>query len=229
MHHVDEDRRSRRGNRVRAAVAVALLVCGVVLALTVDLPDPEAIRERVDAAGAWGVLAFFGVYAVLSATPIPASVLTIASGVLFGLATGAIVVLLAAVVGAAIAYELSRALGGDVVSRIGWHRVHRLDAMLTRRGVLSVLIVRLIPVFPFWLVSYAAGLSSVGRRQYTIGTAVGIVPGTVGYTALGAYGTSPLSWPFAVAVLAVVALTVATTYAGRRLGLTAAASTETTP
>ena len=74
-----------------------------------------------------------------------------------------------------------------------------------------------MPLFPFMAVNYAAGLSAVRQRDYLLGTAVGIVPATVGYTALGAYGTSPLSWPFAAAVLAVAVLTLGAGYAARRL------------
>jgi len=79
------------------------------------------------------------------------------------------------------------------------------------------LLVRLVPLFPFMAVNYAAGLSAVRQRDYLLGTAVGIVPATVGYTALGAYGTSPLSWPFAAAVLAITVITLGAGYAAGRL------------
>jgi uncharacterized membrane protein YdjX (TVP38/TMEM64 family) len=55
-----------------------------------------------------------------------------------------------------------------------------------------------------------------------VGTMIGIVPATVAYTALGAYGTSPLSWPFAIALLAVLAIAAGSALLARRLGLTGA-------
>ena len=163
------------------------------------------------------MVSFMAVYAALTLTPFPASALTIASGLLFGLAVGAAVVVFAATLGAWVAFLLARGLGRDGVSRIRWARIATIDAMLERRGLISVLLVRLVPLFPFMAVNYAAGLSAVRQRDYLLGTAVGIVPATVGYTALGAYGTSPLSWPFAAAVLAVVVVTLAAGYAARRL------------
>lgn len=208
--------------RIKLALLAAIVLAGVVVAVTVDIPDPEPLRDRISAAGAWGVIAFIFVYAALTLTPLPASALTVASGLLFGLVTGALVVVVAATLGAWIAYWLARTLGRSGVARIEWSRVRALNAVLERRGLISVLIVRLIPLFPFGLVNYAAGLSSVRQRDYVLGTVVGIIPATVGYTALGAYGTSPLSWPFAAAVLGVVILTVGTAYVARRLGLTSA-------
>ena|GEM_PF-223251 len=207
-----------------AAIADALLIgVGIVVSISVELPDPGALRDRVAAAGPLGVLAFVIVYAATTLTPFPASVMTIASGLLFGLAVGAAVVVLAATLGAWLAFLLARSLGRDGVSRIRWARVASIDAVLERRGLISVLLVllvllvRLVPLFPFMAVNYAAGLSAVRQRDYVLGTAVGIVPATVGYTALGAYGTSPLSWPFAAAVLAVVVVSVVAGYAARRI------------
>ncbi|MGB3771099.1 MAG: TVP38/TMEM64 family protein [Rhodococcus sp. (in: high G+C Gram-positive bacteria)] len=217
---MSEQQPARRRTWIKVAVLVVVLTCAAVAAAVVDLPDPQDIRDRVDAAGPWGLVVFFALYAVLSATPFPASALTIAGGVLFGLITGVLLVLVAATIGGMISYLLAGSVGQGLLARVGWTRVRKLDATLASRGLLSVLLVRLIPIFPFWVVSYAAGLSSVSRRDFLVGTAVGIVPGTVGYTALGAYGTSPLSWPFAVAVLAVIVLSVATSYLAPRLGVT---------
>jgi len=134
-------------------------------------------------------------------------------------------VVFAATLGAWLAFLLARSLGRDGVSRIRWARIASIDAMLERRGLVSVLLVRLVPLFPFMAVNYAAGLSAVRQRDYLLGTVVGIIPATVGYTALGAYGTSPLSWPFAAAVVAVVVLSLAAGYAARRLKSTAGPNT----
>ena len=222
-HHVTQDppTRTRRGTALRLAGVAALVIAVVIVLSTVDLPDPSFIRDRVASAGVWGIALFVVLYAVLSATPFPASTLTIASGLLFGLTVGAVVVVFAATVGAYLGYWGARALGRGQVARTEWDKLRRLDAMLGRRGLLSVLLVRLVPL-PFSLVNYAAGVSAVGQRDYVVGTMVGIVPATVAYTALGAYGTSPLSWPFAIALLAVLAIAAGSALLARKLGLTGA-------
>lgn len=218
----DRPTRSRRGTTLKLLAAAVVVIALVIVLGTVDLPDPSLIRDRVASAGPWGIALFVVLYAVLSATPFPASTLTIASGLLFGLAVGAIVVVFAATMGAYLGYWGARALGRGQVARTEWDRLRRLDAMLGRRGLLSVLLVRLVPL-PFSLVNYAAGVSAVGQRDYVVGTMIGIVPATVAYTALGAYGTSPLSWPFAIALLAVLAIAAGSALLARRLGLTGAA------
>jgi uncharacterized membrane protein YdjX (TVP38/TMEM64 family) len=217
----DRPTRSRRGTTLKLVAAAVVVIAVVIVLGTVDLPDPAFIRDRVASAGPWGIALFVVLYAVLSATPFPASTLTIASGLLFGLAVGATVVVFAATMGAYLGYWGARALGRGQVARTEWDRLRRLDAMLGRRGLLSVLLVRLVPL-PFSLVNYAAGVSAVGQRDYVVGTMIGIVPATVAYTALGAYGTSPLSWPFAIALLAVLAIAAGSALLARRLGLTGA-------
>ena len=92
----------------------------------------------------------------------------------------------------------------------------RLDAQVARHGVAAIVIVRLIPVIPFTVINYAAGLTAVRFRPYLVGTAIGIVPGTVAYVALGAYGTQPASWEFAAAVGAFLVLTLVGVVAARR-------------
>lgn len=71
-----------------------------------------------------------------------------------------------------------------------------------------MVVVRLVPVVPFTAINYTAGLTGIRFWHYTLGTALGIVPGTVAYVALGTYGTTPGSWPFLVAAGALVLLSV---------------------
>ncbi|GGF94342.1 hypothetical protein GCM10007304_05210 [Rhodococcoides trifolii] len=208
--------------RSKAVLALILVIAAVVAALTIDIPDPEPLRERVAAAGAWGVVAFMAVYVLVTLTPFPASALTIASGLLFGLVTGAVIVLVAATVGSWLGFRLSRWLGRDAVARIGWARVASIDALIGRRGFLSILLIRLVPVFPLVAVNYAAGLSAVREREYVLGTVLGIIPATIGYTALGAYGTSPLSWPFLIAVVAVALIAAVAGFAAKNMRVPAA-------
>jgi uncharacterized membrane protein YdjX (TVP38/TMEM64 family) len=134
-------------------------------------------------------------------------VLSAAAGFVFGVVEGVGLVLLAALLGALAGFALGRVLGREAVERMTGTRVARVDALLSRRGAMAVLGTRLIPVLPFTAINYVAGLTAVRIGDYVLGTAIGIIPGTIAYVALGAYGTSPGSWPFLAAVLALVALT----------------------
>ncbi len=130
------------------------------------------------------------------------------AGLVSRLVAGIGVVLVAAMLGASIAFVLGRALGRDAVERFTGTRVERVDQLLRRRGILAVIRLRLVPVLPFTAINYAAGLTAVRARDYAIGTAVGTVPGIVAYAALDVYGTSPGQSPFVAALIVLVALTI---------------------
>jgi uncharacterized membrane protein YdjX (TVP38/TMEM64 family) len=200
----------------RLIVLAAIILVAAVVAGLIGLPDPEQLAADVAAIGPAAPAGFVLLYAVVKLVPLPKNVLTVIAGLLFGLVGGTVLTLLGALLGAVAAFGLGRVLGREAVERITGRRAARLDDLLRRRGFLAVVRVRLVPVLPFTAINYAAGLTAVRNRDYLIGTALGIIPGTIAYASLGAYGTSPGSWPFAVAILALVALTVGGAAAAHR-------------
>ena len=204
----------------RAALAkaggLALVLLGAIgLALILGTPDIAALRSRVDAAGVWGPALFFALYVGLALIPCPKAVLTAAGGALFGLWAGAALSLAAALVGAVISFGVGRMLGREAVDRLIHGRLARVDALLADHGLSAVLIVRLVPLVPFIAINYASGLSGVKFRHYVLGSALGMVPGSLAYAALGAYGTNP--WGLAAAGSALIILVVGGSWWARRL------------
>jgi uncharacterized membrane protein YdjX (TVP38/TMEM64 family) len=209
---------------LRLTLLGVLLVAAVVAAVVLGVPEAERLRADVDALGGWAPVVFVLGYAAITLLPLPKNVLSVAAGLLFGLAEGVAVVLPGALLGAVAAFGLGRVLGRGAVERFTGVRVARVDAALARRGVVAVLVSRLIPVLPFTGINYAAGLTALRSRDFLLGTAIGVVPGTVAYVAVGAYGTSPTSWPFVVAVGALLALSLGGTWwAARRRRVSASA------
>lgn len=101
-----------------------------------------------------------------------------------------VVVWCGAVTGALTAFGLARWLGRGR-DRVAGGRLERLDVLLARHSLLGSVLVRLVPVLPFTAVNYGSGFSSVRLRHYVLGTAVGILPGSVVFVGLGA-GTALL-------------------------------------
>lgn len=176
---------------LRPAVLVLIVTLAAVVAALVGLPDGARLEADVAALGPGAPALFVQLYAVATLAPLPENVLTAAAGLLFGLLAGVLIVLLGALLGAVVAFALGRALGRGAVERITGTRVARVDALLSRHGLLAVLGVRLVPVLPFTAINYGAGLTAVRFRDHLLGTALGIVPGTIAFVALGAHGTSP--------------------------------------
>lgn len=176
---------------------------------------PERLQDLVESAGWAGVVVFVVGYAVLVLVPTPASVLTILAGALFGVLWGTLLAWAGALLGALGGFALGRRLGRPAVDRLLRGRLQQADRVLSDHGLVAVLAVRLLPLFPFTPVNYAAGLLGVRRRDYALGTAVGIVPGALAYAALGASGANPLG--IAVGGGGLVALIVLGGAVGRRL------------
>ncbi len=204
-----------RAALVKAGALVLIVLGAVGLALILGTPDIAAMRARVDAVGIWGPALFFALYASLALIPGPKALLTAAGGALFGLWAGAGLSLAGALVGAVISFGAGRLLGRDAVDHLIRGRLARVDALLADHGLSAVLIVRLVPLVPFIAINYASGLSGVRFRHYLLGSALGMVPGSLAYAALGAYGTNP--WGLAAAGSALIVLIVGGAWWARRL------------
>lgn len=178
----------RLGVRVRAVILLAVLVVTFVVADRVGAPDRATVQALVDRAGGWAPLWFVGGYAVWSLLPVPKSLATVAAGAAFGLASGSLLAWLGAVLGALVAFAVARGLGRDLVARGLRGRLAAVDDVLGDRGFVTVLVARLIPVVPFTAVNYGAGVTGVRVLPYLTATMLGMVPGTLAYAALGAYG-----------------------------------------
>jgi uncharacterized membrane protein YdjX (TVP38/TMEM64 family) len=202
------DASGRRGAvTVRAITFAVFVAVAVTVGVLVPIPEIEALRAWVADLGFAGGAGFALLYAAITLTPAPKNVLSVGAGLAFGFGWALTAVYAGALLGAAAAFALGRGLGRDAVERFTGARVARLDALLRRRGLMAVIGVRLIPILPFTAINYGAGLTAVRRRDYAIGTALGIIPGTVAYVALGAYGLE-FGWPAWAAVGVLGALTL---------------------
>lgn len=186
--------------RLGALLAVVVLAVVVVVLLR---PTSDELRSTVDRAGPAGPALFVLAYGLITLAPLPKAFLSVAGGILYGLAVGSVLVLAGAVLGAVLAFALGRKLGREAVERFTGARVAKIDALLRNRGLLAVISLRLVPVAPFTAINYTAGLSAVRVRDYVLGTAVGVLPGTVSYVAIGAYGLDAVSSPYYLAAVAV--------------------------
>ena len=195
------------GQLIRAVLLVVLLVAAAVTAWTVGSPGIAQVRAQVDAAGRWAPVAFVAGYALWSLLPVPKNVVTVLAGGLFGFLPGALLAWLGAMLGALAAFGIARWLGRDGVDALLRGRLRQVDATLHDRGLVAVLTVRLVPVLPFTVINYGAGVTGVTLGDYVLGTALGMLPGTLAYAAVGACGmTRP--WVVWVAAGVLVVLVV---------------------
>lgn len=175
---------------VLALLAVAVLLLGAGLrAVGFQLGWLELTPAQVDAfVAAWGMWSAVGSMTLMvlhSFVPVPAEVIAVANGMLFGPFWGVLVTWAGAMLGAVAAFAASRWLGRPVVCRfVPAERRAAIERWTVRPG--SLLLLRLIPVVSFNLVNFAAGLAGAGWWDFLWTTALGILPLTVLSVVLGA-------------------------------------------
>ena len=156
---------------------------------------------------AFGPVAAVCGFALALVVAIPLVFLTLVALVAYGPVAGFACTMSGALLGAACSYGIGLFLGREVLQRLGGERVNRLSRRLARRGVLAVIVVRMVPVAPFAVVNMVAGASHIRLRDLVLGTAIGITPGTLAMTVFIDQITEALRHPTPMTFM-LVALTV---------------------
>ena len=142
--------------------------------------------QWINSLGAIGGIVFIGIYIIATLAFLPAALLTLGAGVIFGVTWGSIYVFIGATLGAIAAFLGGRYLAqGWVKEKISSYKKFAIiDKAVSKEGLKIVLLVRLSPLFPFNLLNYAFGITSVSFQDYLIGS-VGMIPGTIMYVYFG--------------------------------------------
>ncbi|MHA1566035.1 MAG: TVP38/TMEM64 family protein [Alphaproteobacteria bacterium] len=133
------------------------------------------------------VLLFMLLYTVVTAMAVPGSaVLSIAGGFLFGIALGAAWIVIAATAGATILFLLARSAFGDALRRKAGPALKNMEAGFKKNAFSYLLSLRLVPVFPFFLINIVPAFLGVSVRTYMSATLLGIIPGALVFASIGA-------------------------------------------
>ena len=226
----------QEGSRSRGRQVLRLLVAAVVLVALYGLGREfgsavPRFAAWVESLGLWGPIVFVFGYAAAAVAFVPASILTLAAGAIFGIVRGTLYVFVAATLGSALAFLVARYVArGWVERRFSNHpRFTAIDRAMAREGRKIVFLVRLSPVFPYNVLNYALGLTQISFRDYLLGC-FGMIPGTLLYVyygklagdvaSLAAGGSVEKGWEYyAVLVLGLIAtvwVTTVVTRAARR-------------
>jgi uncharacterized membrane protein YdjX (TVP38/TMEM64 family) len=178
---MDSRRSTIRRMVIYAAVGVSILA---VLAVTGNIPSSEEARDFGDDLGPLAPILFVPLF-VLANFLIAWPILVGAGGLLFGTAAGTILglagVTCAALAQMAVAVWLAGAHRGGLLPQ----RTRRIENFLTDHGAVAVMESRIVPVLPFGIVNYSAGLVHLPYREMAIGTIIGAAPKVFVYAALG--------------------------------------------
>lgn len=155
----------------------------------------RSFQDWVVGLGPLGWVLYALVYAVCCVLFVPASILTLGAGALYGLRVGTGVVLAGATLGATLSFLLAKTALRGKIERMtaGNAKFAALDRAIAKEGAKIVFLVRLSPVFPFTTVNYAFGLTGVRTLPYVLASFVGMIPGAFAYVYLGAAAATAAS------------------------------------
>jgi uncharacterized membrane protein YdjX (TVP38/TMEM64 family) len=176
-------------------IVAALLIIAAVIILFRVLPVATWLRTfqtYVRGLGALGYIVYIVVYAACVVAFVPASILTLGAGAIFGFVGGTIVVVIGATIGATLAFLLARTVMRKRIETMTAKnaKFRALDRAIAAEGMKIVFLVRLAVVFPFTYINYAFGLTAIPLGRYVLSTFVGILPATAAFVFASSAATS---------------------------------------
>ena len=142
------------------------------------------IKRFLVSLGFFAPIVYIIIYIIRPLVFFPTSILTPLSAVVFGPFLGWIYTFIGENIAASVAFLVARYFGGDIVSR--FKKLKLIDEELKEHGLRTVIFLRLVPLFPFDVVNFGLGVTSVSFKRYVVGTAIGVLPGLTAYIFLGA-------------------------------------------
>lgn len=176
------DERARGHGWWRAVILLAVVLAVIVLAKLFGLGQKLGnLQEWIRGLRAWGPVVFIILFIAATVVAVPASALTVAAGALFGSVLGVVYVTIGSVVGATLAFLIGRYFARDAAVRwlSKYEKFRRLDELTEKHGAIIVALARLVPIFPFNLLNYAFGLTSVRFRTYVFWSGLCLLPNII--------------------------------------------------
>jgi uncharacterized membrane protein YdjX (TVP38/TMEM64 family) len=182
--------------RLKRVLPLILLIAAIGLVFAMGwhryLTFEELARHRDTLRGfvrgnyGFALGSFMAIYVVCTALSIPgALVLTVSGGFLFGTLAGTAASVSSATLGAIVIFLATRAASADFIEKHAGEKIRKVRDELRKDAVSYLLFLRLVPIFPFWLVNIAPALAGISLKTYIWVSFVGIIPGSLAFTLVG--------------------------------------------
>jgi uncharacterized membrane protein YdjX (TVP38/TMEM64 family) len=148
--------------------------------------DRATIEAWLEQTGFWAPLIYVVLYALATFFLLPSTPLNLTGGAVFGVWWGTLWTTVGAIVAAVICFWFSRTIGRQTVQQRFGSRWREMDRELAAGGVFYVIAIRLLPLLPYGLVNFGAGVTTVSFRNYLWGTLIGTTPGLLPFVMMGA-------------------------------------------
>lgn len=172
----------------KSGIFLLTLICIVATGVGVYLLggiDQAQLQAWLKQAGIWAPLIYIALYTLGTILILPSTPLNLSGGAIFGAWWGTLWTSVAAVIAAVVAFAFTRTVGRDIVARKFAGRWEAMDAEMRQGGLFYMFAIRLLPIIPYGLVNFAAGLTSIRFKDYLLGTVLGTVPGILPFVMMG--------------------------------------------
>lgn len=175
------------------------------------------MQQFIESFGVLAPVAYFLMFAILPVFFFPVPILAVAGGLAFGFVEGSILTFLGACANCYIMFVISRKYGRDYVvgllkKKLTEKQHKKIFEVEDDKLMISLVILRLIPIVPYNLINYGFGLTNISATKYMIASVLGIIPGTIVFLNFGAKANNIWSLEFLISVVLVLLLTFISIY-----------------
>lgn len=196
--------------KLKSGIFLLTLVCIVATGLAVYLLggiDQAQLQQWLKQGGIWTPVIYIALYTLATVLVLPSTVLNLTGGAIFGPWLGTLWASIAAVIAAIVAFAFTRTVGRDLVAEKLATRWQSMDAEVRQGGLFYMFAIRLLPIIPYGLVNFAAGLTSIRFQDYLLGTILGTVPGILPFVLIGSSGLRAMKTGDVLPLLGALGLT----------------------
>ena len=180
---------------------------------------PQSMKNYISSFGMLAPAVYIIMFTIIPLTLFPDAVLALAGGMVFGVGCGTLYTILGAACGGTLSFFISRVFGRDLVKKLTKEKMQWFEDGIEKRGFLFILLLRLIPLIPFDVISYGAGLSKIRYRDFIVATFLGIIPGVWVYSNLGDKSGNLFSIEFLEAVAILIMLIIISYFIKKKFSL----------
>jgi uncharacterized membrane protein YdjX (TVP38/TMEM64 family) len=198
-------------------IVMAIFIYALFNIKTLHQYTPETVKKFVEHYGVFSPVIYIVLFTFVPLTLFPDSILAIAGGMCFGMVGGFIYTMIGAMLGGTLSFFLAKTLKHKVFKRIIKKDISNLENAIKDKGFALVFTLRLIPLFPFDIISYAAGFSGVKFKDFALATILGMIPGIFVFINIGDKAVATSSSSFYVSIALLVGLIVISYVSKKRI------------
>ena len=204
------------------AIALFCIIATVIGVYLIGGINQQQLQRWLQQMGIWAPIIYIIIYSIATIFILPSTPLNLSGGAIFGSVWGTVWTSIAAVLAAVLSFGFSRTIGRKFVEQKLAGKWQSIDREMEQGGFFYMFAIRLLPLIPYGMVNFAAGLTSIKFRDYFFGTLLGTVPGILPFVMMGA-GLTALKQtgdvlPILVALALVGMLVGTATWYRRRIG-----------